>query len=110
VPGEAKLAAGTLASLTCGEKGAGTTVVIENDSGKHTFRSKGFQMIGYSDTVWYGSDHFTLCHHLEGLRAVVRYKASTEKEIEGDWVGLMLRQDLPLPLDKKTEPIADTKK
>jgi hypothetical protein len=110
LPGETKLANGTLKGLTCGEKGAGTTVVIENESGKHTFRSKGIQMIGYSDTVWYGSDHFTLCHHLEGLRAVVRYKASTEKEIEGDWVALMLRQDLPLPIDRKVDPTGETKK
>jgi tetratricopeptide (TPR) repeat protein len=109
-PGETKLAAGTLSSLTCGERGAGATVVIENQNGKHSFHSKGFQMVGYSDTVWYGSDHFTLCHHLDGLRAIVRYKASTEKESEGDWVELMLRQDLPLPLDKRVEAAGEVKK
>jgi hypothetical protein len=34
------------------------------------FKSKGPQMIGYSDTLWYGSDHFSLCHHVEGMHAV----------------------------------------
>jgi hypothetical protein len=32
------------------------------------FKSKGRQMIGYSDTLWYGSDHCSLCYHLEDAR------------------------------------------
>ncbi|HEY6944414.1 MAG TPA: hypothetical protein VI431_04680, partial [Candidatus Acidoferrum sp.] len=95
VPEGTKAASGKLLSVTCGEKGEGTTVVIENESGKETFRSKGGHMVGYSDTLWYGRDHFSVCHHLEGLRAIVRYKESQDKDSAGDWVELELREDLP---------------
>lgn len=30
-------------------------------------------MIGYSVTLWYGTDHFKICHHLEGMHALIRY-------------------------------------
>jgi hypothetical protein len=109
-PQETKVAIGTLSSVSCSDKGEGIALVIENDNGKQTFHSKGARVIGYSDTVWYGSDHFTPCHHVEGLRAVVRYKTSQDKESAGDWIELELRQDLPMPLEKKKEGLADLMK
>ena len=108
VPADTKAANGILSSVTCGEKSPETTVVLEDANGKHTFRSKGGYLVGYSDTVWYGRDHFSLCHHLEGLRAIVRYKESQDKEIVGDWVELELREDVPVPT-KKVEAAADSK-
>jgi hypothetical protein len=65
-------------------------------------------MVGYSDTLWFGSDHFSLCHHLEGLRAVVRYKPSADKQSAGEWVELELREDLP-KLEKTSAPPAAAK-
>lgn len=55
--------------------------------------SKGF-MVGYSDTLWYGRDHFSDCRHIEGMRAIVRYKPGTSNEVN-DLVGLELRVDVP---------------
>jgi hypothetical protein len=66
-------------------------------------------MVGYSDTLWFGGDHFTLCHHLDGLRAVVRYKPSVDKPSAGEWVELELREDLPKAQDKSSAPPAAAK-
>jgi hypothetical protein len=59
------------------------------------FKSKGRQMIGYSDTLWYGSDHFSLCHHVEGMHAVIRYRPPVNKDYAGDWLSIELRDELP---------------
>jgi hypothetical protein len=66
-------------------------------------------MVGYSDTLWFGGDHFTLCHHLDGLRAVVRYKPSADKPSAGEWVELEFRQDLPAAQEKSATPPATAK-
>jgi len=76
---------GTLVSVTCGGK-EGTSLVLQNSDGTLTFRSSGTQMVGYSDTLWFGTDHFTLCHHLDGLRAIVHYKPSADKQLAGEWL------------------------
>jgi len=50
---------------------------------------------GFADTLWFGSDHFTLCYHLTGLRAVIRYKAAAEKAAIGEVASWGIRDDLP---------------
>ena len=99
---------GTLLSVACAGK-EGTTVVIQNAEGTQTFNSTGVHMLGYSDTLWFGTDHFTLCHHLEGLRAIVHYKPSADKKSAGEWVELELREDLPGAQEKSTAPPAAAK-
>jgi tetratricopeptide (TPR) repeat protein len=100
---------GTLLSVTCVGK-EGTAVVIQNADGTRTFSSSaGAHMVGYSDTLWFGSDHFTLCHHIDGLRAVVRYKPSADKQSAGEWVELELREDLPGTQEKSGAPPAAAK-
>jgi hypothetical protein len=59
------------------------------------FKSKGRQMIGYSDTLWYGSDHCSLCYRLEGMHAVIRYRPAVSKDYAGDWLSIELRDELP---------------
>jgi len=63
-------------------------------------------MIGYSDTLWFGGDHFTLCHHLDGLRAVVRYKPTPISGLPGEWFELEFREDLPKAQEKSSAPPA----
>jgi hypothetical protein len=88
---------GTLLSISC-EGQNGTSVVIQNDTdGARKFRSKGAYIIGFSDTLWFGADHFTPCHHLEGLRAIIRYKPAADNPSEGEWTELLIREDLPRP-------------
>ena len=58
-------------------------------------------MSGFSDTVWYGTDHFNICRHVEGLRAIVRYKPSAESRYAGELAELEFREELPtLPAPK----------
>jgi tetratricopeptide (TPR) repeat protein len=103
-----KTSEGTLVSVSCGGK-EGTAVVIQSTDGKQTFRSTvGSTTVGYSDTLWFGSDHFTLCHHLDGLRAIVRYKPGSDPQSAGEWVELEFREDLPLA-PKNSTPSVDAK-
>jgi hypothetical protein len=97
-------AQGTLVSVNCGGKDKGTLLAIQNSDGTLNFHSAGAHMIGYSDTLWFGGDHFAPCHHLDGLRAIVRYKPSADKQLAGEWVELDLREDLPGASDEPSVP------
>jgi hypothetical protein len=59
------------------------------------FKSKGRQMIGYSDALWYGADNLNICHHAEGMHAVIRYRPPVSKEYAGDWLSIELRDEFP---------------
>ena len=91
---QSQAAEGKLVSLSCGEKGK-NEVTLQRGDDLMVFKSKGRQMIGYSDTLWYGSDHFTLCHHLDGMHAIVRYRPPVSKDYAGDWLSIELRDELP---------------
>ena len=96
---------GMVLSVTCAKEG--TAVVVQNADGTSTFSSfSGARMVGYSDTLWFGGDHFTLCHHLDGLRAVVRYKPNADKRSAGEWFELEFREDLPKAQEKSSAPPA----
>jgi Tfp pilus assembly protein PilF len=91
---QSQAAEGKMVSLSCGEKGK-NEVTLQRGDDLMLFKSKGRQMIGYSDTLWYGSDHFTLCHHLDGMHAIVRYRPPVGKDYAGDWLSIELRDELP---------------
>jgi len=76
--------------------------VLNHDGQPLTFHRKGGFASGYSDTLWYGGDHFTLCHHLEGLRAVVRYRKPSDATYAGDVAEIEIRDDLPEPLKQSS--------
>jgi Tfp pilus assembly protein PilF len=69
------------------------TLVIEQGGRELNFQTKGAFGAGHSDTLWWGRDHFSLCRHLEGLRAVVHYKPSSNPNLAGELAGLGLRDD-----------------
>ena len=90
-------AEGSVRSVTCGGDGPDRKFSLTlNQGGKEiVFQpSKGFSM-GFSDTLWYGRDHFSACHHLENLRAIVHYKPGNGTT-PNDLVGLEVRVDLPV--------------
>ena len=63
-----------------------------------TFRTNGGKSsVGLSDTLWYTADHFSLCNHLDGLRAVIQYSPSSGSGISGDLVRFEIDDDLVLP-------------
>lgn len=98
-----KTATGTVTSIECGDK---HKLVLQTSDGPQTFVSSGASIpIGYSDTFWWAGDHFSPCHHIAGIRAVVRYKSNTAKSDSlGDWTALELRDDLPTPPSTAANP------
>jgi tetratricopeptide (TPR) repeat protein len=94
VQDQSQAAEGKIRSLLCGEKGK-NEVTLQRGEDTMVFKSKGRQMVGYSDTLWYGGDHFSLCHHVEGMHAIVRYRPAVSKDYAGDWLSIELRDDLP---------------
>lgn len=93
----AQLSEGRIKSASCSDNDHERSFVLESGGHLLTFRGKSF-VSGYSDTVWYGADHFDLCHHLEGRRAVIRYRPATDASYAGEIVELGIRDDLPGPL------------
>jgi tetratricopeptide (TPR) repeat protein len=94
---ELKTADGVLKSVTCSEKSKEYTLAVDDNRKVLTFRANGAFPIGFSDTLWYGEDHFNICHHLDGMRAVVRFRASSAKGYDGDIAELEVRDSLPGP-------------
>ncbi len=94
-------AEGKVTASSCGEDGERSTVTISKNGEKLTFHTQGAFSAGFSDTLWYGADHFSLCHHLEGLRAIVHFKPSDDKKFAGTITSMELREDLPNPVEKK---------
>jgi hypothetical protein len=94
-PAGTEVATGMLQDVSCGTPPASNLVVTflpDQPAGAKpmTFKSDGRLMIGFSDTFWWGEDHFSMCHHLAGHRALVAYKAQTQQLLELD-----VRDDLP---------------
>jgi tetratricopeptide (TPR) repeat protein len=71
------------------------SVIPDNaaDAKPLTFVSNGRMRIGFSDTLWWGEDHFSPCHHLEGHPGVLVYKTNGPQGPE--LIDLEVRDDLP---------------
>ncbi len=98
---------GTVDSTHCGDtpKEPFTVTLAPGGAPAHTFvRKHGFTS-GFSDTLWYGEDHFSVCHNLEGLRAVVYYRPSSDPQYTGELVSLELR-DAPAVAPRPSSAIA----
>jgi len=80
-PPNSRVLTGVVSSLSCDEKEKTMTVVIDGDS--RTLRMKEAMMVGFSDTLWFGGDHFDNCHHLEGLRVAIHYDLSSNQKVHG---------------------------
>jgi tetratricopeptide (TPR) repeat protein len=91
---QSKVTEGTVQSVTCDEKSK-KVVTLQRGDATLTFHSRGRQLVGFSDTLWYGTDHFDLCHHVKGLHAVVRYRPPVGNEYTGDWLSIEIREELP---------------
>src|SRR4029077_11619750 len=97
VPKETLSVDGHITTLKCGDKDVQPDLTLTSDGKTFPFHMKGPFSAGFSDTIWYGEDHFTLCHHLQGMRAVIRYKAATDPSYAGDVSEIEIRDELPQP-------------
>jgi hypothetical protein len=67
---------------------------MTRDGKDYVFHPSNGLMMGFSDTLWYGRDHFSTCHNLEGLRVVVRYKPG-DGTGPNDLLSMEIRVDVP---------------
>ncbi len=93
---------GTVKSATCSAPDHKFSLVLDHGGELLTFHSKGPFAAGFSDTIWYGEDHFTFCHHLEGMRAVVLFRPSSDASYAGDLAEMEVRDDIPEAPQKST--------
>lgn len=94
---ELRMADGVLKSVTCDEKTKEYTLAVDDSEKVLTFHANNAFPVGFSDTLWYGEDHFNICHHLDGMRAVIRFRPSSAKGYDGDIAELEVRDSLPGP-------------
>jgi tetratricopeptide (TPR) repeat protein len=105
VPPNTQTAAGRALDISCGaapEYGLSVTFLPDPPAAPTpvTFKTKENIMIGFSDTFWWGEDHYTICHHHANSRVVVAYQPDGMKLLD-----LELRDDLPV--DTQTPKAAE---
>ncbi len=97
-PKDTQVIEGKVKSVACADNDRDWALVLDQGGRFLTFHRKGGFDTGISDTIWYGADHFNMCHHLEGLRAIVYYHPAPDATYAGDIVAIEIRDDLPKPL------------
>lgn len=97
---------GIVESLRC-EKSKPLEIVIRSGDRSLSFKSGKKFGLGFSDTLWYGEDHFNECYHLEGMNALVRYSPSSDMSAQPEMRWLEIRDELipsalPAPASDKS--------
>lgn len=96
---DTKAVEGVVKSVTC-EKSKPMELVLQSGDKTLNFRNGKAYGMGFSDTLWYGTDHFNPCHHLEGMSAVVRFNAPSGPAGENEMRWLEIRDELiPTSID-----------
>lgn len=98
-PPDTTIVRGTLNALNCAlqpkEHGSLTlTPAGPNGAPEEFFLALSFRT-GFSDTFWWGEDHFSVCHHLTGFPAVIAVKPASGS-IPAQVIDIESR-DVPLP-------------
>jgi hypothetical protein len=103
VPQDSQQAEGIVKSVDCGNpqdpKNPAHPMIVVLDLGGqaltfHQKQGQGFEG-GFSDTLWYGEDHFEYCHNLERQRGIIFYRPPSDSSYAGDIAGFEVRNDLP---------------
>jgi hypothetical protein len=91
-------AGGIIAATHCGDAKEPFTLVLTAAGKTRTFAQQHGFPSGFSETLWYGEDHFTLCHRLEGQPAVVFFRpAAAGGSYAGEPAELEIRDDVSTP-------------
>ncbi len=86
---------GKIVQVSCKENGGIDSVALNREGQTVTYEATGGFAMGFSDTLWFGADHFTPCHHLEGMKAIVFSKPGNQKDPARRVVKLEIREELP---------------
>ena len=98
-------ARGTLVDVSCAtEPGSKFSVTFQPDSPAGAkplvFAVDSYVNVGFSDTFWYGEDHFNRCFRLTGHPGVILYKPQGTDA--GQLLEIEVRDDLPTLREAKT--------
>ncbi len=93
----AQTVAGTIEGTHCGSATEPFTLQLATASGSKTFYQQHGFATGFSDTLWYGEDHFNFCHHLENRQAVVFFRPSSDANYAGVLAMVEIRDSLDAP-------------
>lgn len=93
-PKDSQRAEGSLKAGTCGDRTQWSLSVSQAEQTVSFRQAEKFRW-GYSDTFWYGQNHISICHGLEGKRTIVFYKPSHDGNTIGEAVEVEVRNDLP---------------
>ena len=109
-PADATVVRGTIVSSSCDKSGLSLTLQPSalNPTAPPPAPVKllttGRYESGFSDTLWFGEDHYTPCFHLAGLPAVVAYKS--DGATPAKLMALEVRDDLPQVIPPAPAPKA----
>jgi Tfp pilus assembly protein PilF len=84
---------GVVKSTTCDKMKLKEVVLQANGTDQLFQVGKEFSG-GFSDTLWYGEDHFSFCYHLQGMNALVRYKPAAGPTLPQELRGLEIRDEI----------------
>jgi len=90
---ELNVADGTVQSMTCSKSEPMQLVLLFHGQPMTFTGAKNFGF-GFSDVIWYGGDHVNACHHIDGMKAVVRYKTSSDNPPKNEFHWLEIRNDI----------------
>ena len=94
IPEKATLTRGTVVSSSCDKSSLSVTLQPSTPNATALkLTTSGRYESGFSDTLWFGRDHFTPCYHLAGLPAVVAY--TSDGTGSDKLVALEIRDYLP---------------
>lgn len=102
VPSGTQSMDGTVQSVQCPAPGPGKSIqpgvfTLLHEGHPQAFLMNGPIAFGFSDTLWWGEDHASMCHHLEGLHAIVRYRPATKPGYAGEIAEISVLDQLPQP-------------
>jgi tetratricopeptide (TPR) repeat protein len=92
-PKDTERAEGVLKAATCGDRTQWSLTIAQGDQSPSFRQAEKFRW-GFSDTLWYGQNHISICHGLEGKRTIVFYKPSRAGDTNGEAVEVEVRNDL----------------
>jgi tetratricopeptide (TPR) repeat protein len=92
-PKDTEHAEGVLKAATCGDRTQWSLTIAQGDQFLSFRQAEKFRW-GFSDTLWYGQNHISICHGLEGKRTIVFYKPGHAGDTNGEAVEVEVRNDL----------------
>ena len=111
MPAGAEVIRGVLSDVSCSQTAGAHrfTVQLTPDTPANakpiTFSSDGRHIVGFSDTLWWGEDHFNECNHLVGLPAIIAYKP--QGVAGGELTAFEVRDRLPTSTQPQPPPTAE---